>query len=187
MLRLEPPRVVVAAEGPARGAAEGAPVTIIEFSDFQCPYCRKVVPTIQQVLARYPDQVRFVYRHFPLGSHGRARPAAEASMCADEQGKFWAFHDRLFQSPNALSDADLLRYAGELGLDQAAFTKCVEEGRFAAQVDRDLQAGREAGVTGTPAFFVNGVLISGSKPAEEFFELIDSELARAGQATPEGA
>jgi protein-disulfide isomerase len=188
VMRLEPPRVAVAAEGPARGAAEGAPVTIVEFSDFQCPFCRKVLPTIQQVLARYPDQVRFVYRHFPLGSHARARPAAEASMCADEQQKFWPFHDRLFQSPNALSDEDLLRYAGELGLDQEAFKKCVAEGRFAAQVDRDLQAGREAGVTGTPAFFVNGVLISGSKPADDFFEMIDGELARAAaQAKPEGA
>jgi protein-disulfide isomerase len=187
VLRLEPPRVVVAAEGPARGAAEGAPVTIIEFSDFQCPYCRRVVPTIQQVLARYPDQVRFVYRHFPLGSHARARPAAEASLCADEQQKFWPFHDRVFQSPNALSDADLLKYAGEIGLDQDAFKKCFEEGRFAAQVDRDLQAGREAGVTGTPAFFINGVLVSGSKPAEEFFSLIDSELARATTAKGGGA
>jgi protein-disulfide isomerase len=107
-------------------------------------------------------------------------------MCADEQQQFWAFHDRVFRSPNALSDEDLLRFAGELGLDQAAFQKCIEEGRFAAQVDRDLQAGREAGVTGTPAFFVNGVLLSGAKPAEAFFELIDSELARAGAPAPAG-
>jgi len=138
------------------------------------------------VLAKYPEQVRFVYRHFPLGSHPRARPAAEASLCADEQQKFWPFHDRVFQSPSALSDEDLLRYAGELGLDQAAFEKCFREDRFAAQVDRDLQAAREAGVTGTPAFFVNGVLLSGSKPAEEFFELIDSELARAAAGAAGG-
>lgn len=185
---LEPPRVTVAAEGPSIGPAS-APVTIVEFSDFQCPYCARAGAIAKQIQQRYPTQVYFVYRHLPLERiHPFARGAAEASACADEQGRFWDFHDKLFANQRALAAADLQRYAKELGLDSAAFEQCVKERKFQAQVDRDLAAATEAASKsgkpglGTPSFFVNGILLSGAKPIEEFYRVIDAELARAGAA-----
>ena len=193
-LLLEPPRVEVAADGPSLGPAN-APVTIVEFSDFECPYCARAAGTVKKIHERYPDKVRIVYRHLPLDQiHPNARPAAEASACAQEQGKFWEFHDKIFANQRALSSADLQRYAKELGLDMAAFDGCVKERKTQAQVDKDFTAANAAANAagkrglGTPAFFVNGVLISGAKPAEEFYRIIDSELARAGApATPAAA
>jgi len=184
-LLLEPPRIEVAAEGPSLGPAD-APVTIVEFSDFQCPFCGRAASTVKKIHERYPQQVRIVYRHLPLDQiHPNARPAAEASICADQQGKFWEFHDRIFANQRALANEDLQRYAKETGLDLAAFDSCMKDPKTRAQVDADLsaatQAARAAGKRGlgTPAFFVNGVLVSGAKPADEFYRLIDSELARA--------
>jgi protein-disulfide isomerase len=172
------PRVEVAAVGPALGP-ETAPVTIVEFSDFQCPFCARAGPVVKQVLARYPEQVRLVYRHFPLDNiHPRARPAAEASACADEQGKFWAFHDAIFANPKALEDADLETRAREVGLDPAAFNACLKDGRAQAIVERDVNDARSAGITGTPSFFVNGRMLGGAQPLEKFVELIDAELAQ---------
>jgi protein-disulfide isomerase len=185
---LEPPRITVAAEGPSIGPA-GAPVTIVEFSDFQCPYCARAGAIVKQIQQRYPTQVHFVYRHLPLERiHPHARGAAEASACADDQGRFWDFHDKLFANQRALAAADLQRYAKELGLDTAAFDQCVKERKFQAQVDRDLaDAGQAASgsgkvALGTPSFFVNGILLAGAKPIEEFYRVIDAELARAGVA-----
>jgi predicted DsbA family dithiol-disulfide isomerase len=174
---IQPPRVEVAATGPSRGP-EDAKVTIVEFSDFQCPYCQRVTPTIDAITERYPNDVRIVYRNFPLRNHSRAQPAAEAALCADDQGKFWPYHDLLFANPRALDDANLASYAETAGLDNEAFSACYDERRFAAQVNRDAAEGRAAGVTGTPAFFVNGVMLSGAKPPEAFFEIIEAELAR---------
>ncbi len=186
-LLLEPPRVTVAAEGPSLGPVD-APVTIIEFSDFQCPYCGRASSTVKELHERYPEQVRIVYRHLPLTAiHPNARPAAEAAACAEAQGKFWEFHDKLFANQSALSPADLQRYAQEVGLDMPAFDSCVTERKTQAQVDKDLGAAMAAATAagkrglGTPAFFVNGMLLSGAKPADEFYRLIDAELARAGK------
>jgi len=183
---LEPPRVTVAAEGPSLGPA-GAPVTIVEFSDFQCPYCARAGAVVKQIRERYPTQVKIVYRHLPLERiHVNARGAAEASACADAQGRFWDYHDKLFANQRALAAADLQRYAKELGLDLPAFEQCVKERKFQAQVDRDLAAAAEAASgsgkrgLGTPAFFVNGILLSGAKPFEDFVRVIDAELASAG-------
>ena len=183
---LEPPRVTVAAEGPSVGPV-GAPVTIVEFSDFQCPYCARAGALAKQIHERYPTQVRFVYRHLPLERiHPHARGAAEASACADAQGRFWDFHDKLFANQRKLAAADLQGYAKQLGLDTAAFEQCVKKRTTQALVDRDMAAATEAASgsgkrgLGTPAFFVNGILLSGAKPAEEFFRVIDAELARAG-------
>jgi protein-disulfide isomerase len=189
---LEPPRITVGAEGPSLGPA-GAPVTIVEFSDFQCPYCARAGPIMKQVRERYPEQVRIVYRHLPLDRiHPLARGAAEASACADAQGRFWDFHDKLFENQRALGVEDLNRYAKELGLDAGEFEKCVTERRFQQTVERDLAAATEAATAagkrglGTPAFFINGIMLSGAKPAEEFFRVIDGELAR-GAAPPAAA
>lgn len=172
---LEAPRIEVAADGPARGP-EDAPVTIVEFSDYECPYCRRAEPTVDQILERYPDQVRLVYRHFPLDNiHPRARPAALAAVCADAQGRFWEFHDLLFASED-LEDETLARYAEQVGLDEAAFEECLQASETKRKVATDLEAGREAGVTGTPVFFVNGVPIRGARPFQDFVELIEREL-----------
>jgi protein-disulfide isomerase len=175
---LDPPRqAVAAANSPAKGPAR-APVEMIEFSDFQCPYCLRADPTVQQVLSTYGDRIRFVYRHYPLPNHPNARPAAEASACAGEQDKFWQYHDRLFANPTKLSDPDLKRHAAELGLNTGQFNGCLDSHKLKAKVDTDLKAGEEAGVNGTPAFFINGRMMSGAQPFEAFKKIIDEELER---------
>jgi len=184
---LQAPRTEVAATGPALGP-ESAPVTIVEFSDFQCPYCARAAPVVKQLHERYPDSVRIVYRHFPLDSvHPQARPAAEASLCAADQDRFWEYHDVLFENARQLGEEDLIRYAEELGLDMAEFRTCLEEGRHAAQVERDLEAGRRAGVTGTPSFFVNGRMLGGAQPLEAFVRVIESELEGRSATSTSGA
>lgn len=183
---LEAPRMAVEAVGPSRGPAD-ARVTIIEFSDFQCPFCNRVRPTLDALLEAYPADVRLVYRHLPLANHPRARVAAEASVCADEQGGFWAFHDRIFDHPEALSDGDLLAHAKAIGLDPAAFLHCLDEDRVAATVERDFAAARDAGLDGTPSFLINGIPLGGAQPLERFRELVDEELAKLPKATPPSA
>src|SRR5216683_3714135 len=176
-IMLEPPRLMVADAGrPSRGPAR-APVEIIEFSDFQCPFCLKAHPTVAQVLSTYGDSVRFVYRHYPLPNHPNARPAAEAAACAGEQGKFWEYHDRLFDNQSKLGAADLKQHAAALALDTAKFDACVDTHKYKSDVDADVAAGEEAGVSGTPAFFINGRQLSGAQPFEAFKHVIDEELA----------
>jgi protein-disulfide isomerase len=173
---LDAPRQTVAAAGsPARGPSN-APIELIEFSDFQCPFCLRADPTIRQVLSTYGDRIRFVYRHYPLPNHPNARPAAEAAACADAQGKFWAYHDRLFANQSKLEPADLKQAAAEVGLDPAKFTACVDTHQTKDKVDADMRAGEEVGVNGTPAFFVNGRLLSGAQPFDVFKRVIDEEL-----------
>jgi len=175
---LEPPRQKIAtADSPSQGPAN-APIELVEFSDFQCPFCYRAHPTVKQVLNTYGSKVRFVYRNYPLPNHPNARPAAEAAQCANEQGQFWAYHDRLFADQNKLGDADLRASAVALGLDAPKFNACLDSHKYKPRVDADLQAGNEAGVNGTPAFFINGRMISGAQPYDEFKKVIDEELAR---------
>jgi protein-disulfide isomerase len=175
------PRVEVAATGPARGP-DNAPVTIVEFSDFQCPYCGREVPVVERLMKEYDGKVRLVFRHFPLNFHENAQKAAEAGACAADQGadKFWKLHDRMFTNQQKLAVDDLKGYAKELGLDSSKFDKCLESGEKRALVEADEKAGQEAGVTGTPAFFINGVFVNGAVPYEQFKEAIDRELKRKG-------
>jgi protein-disulfide isomerase len=176
---LSPPRVEVSYD-PARlrGSAD-APVTIVEFSDYQCPYCRKAEATLDEVLAKYPGEVSLAYRDFPLRQiHPQAEMAAEAARCAGEQGKFWEYHDRLLTDPPKLDKASLLEDARGLGLDADKFGACLESGKFKAQVDADSQAGSRLGVSGTPTFFINGIFMTGAQPAEAYEKVIDAELAR---------
>jgi protein-disulfide isomerase len=181
-LALEPPRIDVAADGPSLGP-DDAPITIVEFSDFQCPFCKRAEPTLHELVARYPDQVRLVYRHFPLDSiHPLARPAAEAAACADEQGKFWEFQKLIWDATPDLGPEKLAGMAETAGLDADAFGTCIGEGRFRELVEADLEAGQKAGVNGTPAFFVNGIPLSGARSLEDFVRVIESELARAEPA-----
>lgn len=174
---LDPPRQTVAATGPSKGP-KTAPIEMIEFSDFQCPFCLRANPTVTQVLNTYGDRIHFVYRHYPLPNHPNAHPAAEAAACAAEQGKFWQYHDALFANPSKLGATDLKQHAADLGLDAAAFNSCVDTHKTRALVDADQQAGEEAGVSGTPAFFVNGRMISGAQPFDVFKKLIDEELQK---------
>ena len=181
-LMLEPIRLPVAAAGfPAKGP-EDAPVTIVEFSDFECPYCSRVNPSLQQVIDTYGDKVRLVFRQFPLNIHANAQKAAEASLCADEQGKFWEMHDLMFKEQRSLGADQLKEKAARLGLDAAAFNECLDSSRHADAVAADLEAGSRVGVTGTPALFINGRFLSGAQPFNEIAKVIDEELAlgRAG-------
>jgi protein-disulfide isomerase len=179
---LEAPRAeVVAGSNPARGPAD-APVTIIEFSDFQCPYCSRAAATLKRIEEAYPGKVRIVFRDFPLLQiHPFAAKAAEAAGCADEQGKFWPVHDHLFSHQDKLQVADLKQYAVDLGLEATKFNECLDSGRRATEWQGDYHAGETFGVQSTPAFFINGRLIVGAQPYEQFAQVVEEELARAGQ------
>lgn len=183
---IEVPRIEVVATGASLGP-EDASVTIIEFSDYQCPFCRRAEPIIKQVLERYPDKVRFVFRHFPLDSiHSRARPASEAALCAGDQDKFWPYHALLFRAGADLEDAGLEAAAEQAELDLESFRACVKERRHKAAVEADVADGRAAGVTGTPAFFINGIGLKGAQPVAEFVKIIEAELAQTTKPAPAG-
>ena len=170
------------AGAPARGS-EGAPVTIVEFSDFQCPYCVRAQPTLKRVRETYGPKVRFVFVDFPLDIHAQAKKAHEAAACANEQGKFWPMYDRLFTSEGKLQASDLKGYAGEAGLDAAAYDTCMGSGRHATASERGVEEGARNGVTGTPAFFINGRMVVGAQPFEAFAQVIDDELSRVSTST----
>jgi len=174
---IEPLRLEVASEGfPSMGPAD-APVTIVEFSDFQCPYCSRVLPTLEKVNEEYGDKVRIVFRQFPLlNIHPQAQKAAEASLCAFDQEKFWEMHDAMFADQKGLSVDQLKAKAVTLGLDAGVFDECLDSNNYADQVEEDLRAGSRMGVTGTPAVFINGQFLSGAQPFEAFAAIIDKEL-----------
>src|SRR5215831_8261152 len=180
---LKPPPVFRAqlslAGEPFKGS-EKAPVTIVKFEDFQCPFCNQVQPTFNQLLSRYQGKVRLVHKDFPLESlHPQARQAAEAARCAYEQGKFWEYHDKLYaNSPKASAD-DLKNYAKEVGLNVDSFDRCLVSWKYKAVVQQDLNEGTQLGLSGTPTFFINGREISGNQPLTAFEAIIDEELARA--------
>ena len=174
----EPFRVEVAAEGPSKGPAE-APITIVEFSDFECPFCSRVNPSIARVVETYGDKVQVVFRQFPLSIHKNARKAGEASLCANDQGKFWEMHDGMFENQKNLAVTGLKSIAASIeGLDATAFNECLDSDKYADAVEKDFQEGTAAGVGSTPAFFINGRYLAGAQPFEIFAEIIDEELAR---------
>lgn len=182
---LTPPptfRTEVKTDGaPFRGASN-APVTVVEFSDFHCPFCRRVQPVLDQLLAKYGDKVRIVYRDYPIDRlHAQARTVAEASRCASEQGKFWEFHDKVFASAPDSSQATLNRFAQEVGMEVAAFEACRAATKYKASVEESIQEGTKLGITGTPTFFINGRVLVGAQPFDAFAKVIDEELAAAGR------
>jgi protein-disulfide isomerase len=181
---LDPPRLPVRTAGGPEKGGKGAPVTIVEYSDFQCPYCNRVNASLKRVADRYGDSVRLVFRDFPLPNHAQAPKAAEAAACADEQGRFWEMHDRLFANQAKLQVADLKQHAAALGLDAAKFDECLDSGRRAEGVRESVAEAQRHGVGSTPSFFINGRLITGAQPYESFARVIDEELARAGVPIP---
>jgi protein-disulfide isomerase len=160
---------------PAKGPAD-APVTIVEFSDLQCTFCRRSNPTVAQVLERYPGKVRLVFKHFPLDFHKDAALAHRAALAANEQGKFWEMHDLIFANQERMGRDDLIAHAKTLGLDMPRFLKDFDDSRFIAFVDRDLAEGTKLGVDGTPTFFINGTALVGAQPLDAFTAIIDKAL-----------
>jgi len=182
---LEPPRAVVSADDdPARGPAN-APVTIITFSDFQCPYCSRVNPTLARLKDRYGDSIRVVFRDFPiLQIHPQAAKAAEAGQCAHDQNKFWEMHDLMFADQQKLDVPSLKQHAATIGLDATAFATCLDTGKYAEEWKKDSEDAQAAGVQSTPAFFINGRPVVGAVPYEQFADVINEELVRANRPVP---
>jgi protein-disulfide isomerase len=166
---------------PVKGPQD-APVTVVAFSDFECPFCSRAALTVRQLEEEYKGKLRVAFKHQPLSNHPNARPAATASLAAHEQGKFWEFHDKLFANQTALDRASLERYAQELGLDMAKFKEAMDTNKFEAHISADSAQGTEIGAGGTPTFFVNGRKIVGAKPIEVFRKVVDEELRKAGVA-----
>jgi protein-disulfide isomerase/copper chaperone CopZ len=156
-----------------------APITLVEFSDFECPFCGKIYPTFKKIIQDYPDKVRLVYKHFPLSFHPNGEKAAESAECAAEQGKFWEYHDKLFDNQQAgFSLEKFKQWAKDLGLKESKFSDCLDSGKYASKVNTEFQEGSSKGVNGTPATFVNGQLVSGAQPYESFKQVIDSLLTK---------
>jgi protein-disulfide isomerase len=181
---LSPPRAEVGYD-PARVRGNPkAKVMIVEFSDFQCPYCGQVEATLQSVLAKYPDSVALAYRDMPMSKiHPFARQAAEAARCAGEQGKFWEYHDLLFADQSRLNQDGLMDKARTLKLNEQQFDYCLSSEKFKAQIQQDSQDGMRAGVSGTPGFFINGIFLSGRQPESAFENLVQEQLS-AFSASP---
>jgi len=163
---------------PAKGAA-GAPVTLVKFEDFHCPFCKEVQRTLGELMARYGERMRIVHMDFPIDAlHPQARASHLAARCADEQGKFWPYHDALYAATPQSSPAELGSLARQTGLDLPSFEACLSSGKHAAAVERDVSEGAQAGVTGTPAFYINGRMIGGAQPIEQFVRIIEEELGQ---------
>jgi protein-disulfide isomerase len=156
-----------------------APVTVIEFSDFQCPFCQRVAPTLKKLRETYGDKVRIVWKDFPLTQiHPQAFKAGEAAHCAGDQGKYWEYHDQLFANQQSLQPEDLKKYATDLGLDAAAFTACLDTSKHGERVRDGVAQGTRLGVNSTPTIYINGRMLSGAQPYETFVSVIDEELSR---------
>jgi protein-disulfide isomerase len=178
-IHLDPPRqpVAIADNNPATGSSSAA-LEIVEFSDFECPYCRQLEPVLAQLRAKYGEQVRFVWKDFPLPIHSHARGAAEAARCAADQMRFWEYHDLLFASQQALAPGDLRRHARTAGLDVDRFAKCLEAGTHQAGIAADLEEGMRQGVEATPTVFINGRAVVGAQPIDAYEKVIEEELSR---------
>lgn len=166
-------------DAPFAGGAD-AKVTVVEFSDFQCPYCAKGASVLTELKKKYGSRIKIVFKNFPLPFHNHAQKAAEAGLCANEQGvkKFWSLHDKMFADQTKLDKAGLVQSAKSLGLDTGKFSKCLDSGKFADKIKADMKDGQNAGVKSTPTFFVNGKMVNGAQPVEIFSELIDADLAK---------
>ena len=178
-IALAPPRVDVGADDDPFMGPQDAPVTLVEFSDFQCPYCRRVQGVLKRLMTAYQGQLKLVFRDFPLRQiHPEAQKAAEAAQCANDQGQFWPYHDRLFAETELGVEA-LKRYAVDLGLDAEGFNTCLDSEKYSQEVQNDIDDAIAVGVNATPSFFINGLPINGAVPFERFVEMVELALAQA--------
>ncbi len=182
---LEPPRVTVAIRQgtPSRGPTD-APIVLVEYTDYQCPYCNRVQPTITALMERYDGQIRHVFKNLPLPNHSQAQLAGEAALCAQDQSEYWSFHDWLFANQRSMNRATMVAQAGELGMDAELFEACIEQKIHADTVSADALEARSFGITGTPGFLINGRVLSGAQPIEAFEAVIDEELELKGIKVP---
>ncbi len=170
-------KTVALGSSEVRGTAT-APVSLVVFSDFECPFCARLVPTLAELEAKYQGRIKIAFRQLPLPFHTHARLASSAALAAGEQGKFWQMHDLLFSHPAGLERPALVSYAKKLELDVAKFTAALDSGRFDKQIDADASDAQRLGATGTPTVFVNGRSVIGAQPVKAFQTVIDEELAR---------
>ncbi len=185
VILLQPPRAEVAiTEGtPSRGPAT-APIVLVEYTDYQCPFCSRVQPTITALMERYDGQIRHVFKNLPLPNHNQAQLASEAALCAQDQGQYWEFHDWLFENQRTMNRDTMIAQAGAMSMDADLFTACISDGTYQARVDADMKEARGFGITGTPGFMINGRVITGAQPLEAFEAVIDEELALKGIEVP---
>jgi protein-disulfide isomerase len=185
-IALEAPRVAVVSSGHPSLGPKDAPITLVEFGDFQCPFCRASENAVNEVRSKYGNRLRLVYMDFPLGIHDHAMDAANAARCAGEQDKFWQYHDAMFANQSKLAPADLKASAAKLGLNAKKFNTCLDEAKYQPQIQQDMAEATKLGVTGTPTFFINGREITGAQPAQKFEDIIDDEMARAEHPAAQG-
>jgi len=175
---LRPPVVQVGYDPARLQGNPNAPITIVEFADFQCPFCSRVQPVLKDVLAKYKGKVKLAYLDFPLSQiHQHAETAAEASRCALAQGKYWEMHDAMYADQSKLDETDLLKTAAQLAMAPNSFASCLKSGKYKGVIEQDVQAGSHAGVNATPTFFINGEFLSGPQSAADFTKIIDSQLS----------
>jgi protein-disulfide isomerase len=178
-IELSPPRVTLEIpEGVPAVGDKDAKITVVEFSDYQCPFCKRARPTVWRLVDEYKDKLRYVFLDFPLSFHKDSKKAHEAARCAGDQGKYYEFNRKVYDNQGKIGIEDLKGYAKELKLDTAKFDKCLDSGEKAKVVEEFIQEGVASGVSGTPSFFINGIMLSGAQPYESFKEIIDSELKR---------
>jgi protein-disulfide isomerase len=185
VILLEPPRaeVAISENTPSRGPAT-APIVMVEYTDYQCPYCARVQPTIAALMERYDGQIRHVFKNLPLPIHSQAQLAGEAALCAQDQGKYWDFHDWLFANQRSMNLDSMVAQAGEMGMDADLFAACVNSQTYQSQVDADMKEARGFGITGTPGFMINGRVLTGAQPIDAFEKVINEELTLKGIEVP---
>lgn len=177
-VNLEPPRVEIDTQDAPAIGDKGAKLTIVEFSDYQCPFCKRVRPTVWRLVDEYKGKLRYVFMDFPLAFHRDARKAHEAARCAADQEKYFEYNRKVFDNQAKIGVEDLKKYAKELQLNTKKFNECLDNGKHGKSVEESIRIGSDAGVSGTPAFFINGILVSGAQPYESLKELVEQELKR---------
>lgn len=175
-IMLAPPEANVALDGAPRLGPQNAPVLIVEFADYECPYCQRIHPELKKLQEEFAGKVALAFKDFPLPMHPNAEKAAEAAHCAGQQSKFWDFHDLLFENHEKLEAVRLKEYAHQLNLDAARFDKCLDAGEQAAAIQKDFAQGQRLGLTGTPTFFINGHFLSGAVKYETLREVVQQQL-----------
>lgn len=180
---IKPPKMELSKGNEPKKGKDGSPIVIVEFTDFQCPYCSRAQATLEKIFTDYPDKVQLIFKDLPLDFHKQAKDAHIASQCAQEQGKFWEYHDILFKNQSQLFPDKLKEYAKQLELDMDKFNQCFDTRKYEKYVNESLDQAQSLGITGTPTFFVNGRIVRGAQPYETFKQIIDEELTFATQSS----